>query len=330
MSTDDDDVVVIETISLRSSSLSDFKKYSPDAEKVIPQRKTLKKWTYDVLFHTYDRTGLVFDIVLLLLIVTSVILICLETVKEYEHMLEVYIIIDEILLGIFIVEYILRIWSSPNRKEYIFSAFGIVDILSIVPATIHFSGFYDDHAVSMIRALRLFRVFRILNLDIYAKEANEFKQAFVESRRKILIFVLALFLVCIMFAAMMYAVDPSLESLPIAIYFAIVTLTTTGFGDLAPENGWSKAIASLSMLVGFGILSLPTGFTVARALKAKQSCSNCDFKVRRIFNFCPRCGKRLFRKARKASLIPSDFLSSSSSSSENSTDSELTYPLTAM
>ncbi|MBN2668081.1 MAG: ion transporter [Bacteroidales bacterium] len=255
-----------------------------------------------MIFEADTKAGKRFDIILLWVILFSILLVMLESVKSVNLQIGGFLKIAEwIVTIIFTVEYLLRIYVLPKPWKYIFSFFGLVDLLSILPTFISFflSG---ANGLMVIRALRLLRVFRIFKLSRYTKEAGLILYALRESQHKLFVFFVAILAIVTILGALMYLVEGEengFKSIPESIYWAIVTLTTVGYGDIAPHTGLGKLISSFVMLLGYAIIAVPTGIvSVAMRQNPKtistQVCPNClseDNDADAIF--CKRCGNRL-------------------------------------
>lgn len=242
------------------------------------------KW-YEIVFEADTPAGKAFDISLLILIVLSTIIIMAESVPSmsaaYRHG---FIIIEWVFTGLFTLEYLLRTITARNRTRYMLSAFGLIDLLSILPTylAIFVSG---AQVFLVIRVLRLFRVFRILKLAHMLGAGYTLRTALLASRHKIMVFLFAVVLIVILSGALMYVVEGAghgFSSIPRSVYWAIVTLTTVGYGDIAPQTFFGQLIASMIMILGYGILAVPTGIVSAEmiAIKGKekistQMCPNC-------------------------------------------------------
>lgn len=248
--------------------------------------------------------GKLFDIVLLLVIVLSIILVMLESVSSLtaKYYWQFYIA-EWLITFFFTVEYILRIISIKQPKKYIFSFYGIVDFLSTIPTYLAF--FMGGHNMLFaIRALRLLRVFRILKIARYVGESNRLLIAMKNSRVKIFVFLFTVFIICIIMGTVMYLIegeDSGFNNIPVSIYWCIVTLTTVGYGDIAPITPLGRIIASFIMITGYGIIAVPTGIVSAeytRYFKEKstntQVCRNCnESKHLDEAEYCHNCGKLL-------------------------------------
>jgi len=228
----------------------------------------------EIIFGYRTKSGKIFDIILLALIVISVIGVILDSDKEihikYGSLL---MIIEWVFTGIFTIEYILRIYSSSTRRRYIFSTMGIIDLLSIIPTylTLVFSG-PIGHLID-IRILRLIRVFRIFRLTNYLRSGHRMQIALRSSRPKIIVFILYISLVVVVLGTLMYIVEGQkngFESIADSIYWTVVTLTTVGYGDVIPITALGKTISVVIMLLGYAIIAVPTGIVSAEFAKNDQ------------------------------------------------------------
>ncbi len=228
---------------------------------------------YTVIFGTDTKAGRLFDVFLLWLIVASVILVMLSTVKELMQDYGVWFKSAEIFFTIlFSMEYVLRIYSHPRPQKYIFSFLGIIDFLAIVPSYLEFV-FLNTHYLFMIRALRLLRIFRILKLGRYLKEAEMLVKALKQSMYKITVFFGAVLTLVIFLGTTMYLVEgdaSGFTSIPQSMYWAIVTITTVGYGDIAPVTVPGRIIASIAMLLGYAIIAVPTGIVSVEISKVSR------------------------------------------------------------
>lgn len=266
-----------------------------------------------VIFGTDTRAGRNFDIVLLWLIVVSVFLVMLSTVKSLSSQYGVFFKSSEFLFTfLFTTEYALRIFSHPQPRKYIFSFYGLIDFLAIIPSYLEFL-FLSSHYLFLIRALRLLRVFRVLKLGRYIKEAEFLLKALNQSMYKITVFFGAVLALVLFLGTAMYLIEgeeSGFDSIPQSIYWAIVTITTVGYGDIAPLTVAGRIIASVAMLLGYSIIAVPTGIisvemsNVSKNEKKRvRECNECGFdeeddKAR----FCRECGAEL-PKVRKNDSI---------------------------
>ncbi|MBZ9730580.1 ion transporter [Salegentibacter sp. JZCK2] len=264
-----------------------------------------KSKIHEIIYEADTPAGKFFDVALLIVILISIVLVMLESVssinvKYYWH----FYIAEWIITLIFSIEYILRIIAIKKPKNYIFSFYGIVDLLSTIPTYIAFI-FGGHNLLFAVRALRLLRVFRILKIARYVGESNRLLLALRNSRPKIIVFLFAVLIICIIMGTLMHLVEGEkggFDNIPISIYWAIVTLTTVGFGDIYPVTPFGQVIASFIMIVGYGIIAVPTGIVtseITRSQKKKiptntQVCPHCnESKHIDDAEFCHNCGKKL-------------------------------------
>ncbi|WP_091412176.1 ion transporter [Aquimarina amphilecti] len=251
--------------------------------------------------------GRIFDVVLLILILLSIIFVMMESVKGLSEKTYDFLYYSEWIITIFFTfEYIARIISIKKPAKYIFSFYGIIDFLSTIPLYLSFF-FIGSSALLTVRALRLLRIFRILKISRYIGESNKLAKAIKDSRAKILVFLFAVVVVCIITGTLMYIIEgeeSGFKSIPISVYWCIVTLTTVGYGDIAPVTPVGQLLAALIMIMGYGIIAVPTGIVSAEYSASQkaaivninsQSCSNCNAsKHQDGAKFCHNCGHTLF------------------------------------
>lgn len=267
--------------------------------------KKVRNWRkklYIIIYGTHTEKGKVFDIILLWVIIASIVLVMLESVKSLDAKYHVFFNIAEWIITIlFTLEYFARIIAVKKPSKYIFSFFGVIDLLSTIPKYLSLI-FGGTHALVALRALRLMRVFRILKLVRYVGEANRLAVALKASRFKIFVFLFAVIVLCIILGTIMYLIEGELgefTSIPRGVYWAIVTLTTVGYGDIAPHTGMGQFVASIVMLLGYSIIAIPTGIISAEITKqsihpSTHSCSNClSEKNRHDAKYCGNCGEKL-------------------------------------
>jgi len=268
-------------------------------------KKKARNWRkklYVVIYGTNTKEGRAFDIILLWVIIASIVLVMLESVKTLDAKYHAFFNFAEwIITVLFTLEYIARIIAVKRSSKYIFSFFGIIDLLSTIPKYLSLI-FGGTHALVALRALRLMRVFRILKLVRYVGEANRLVKALKASRIKILVFLFAVIVLCIILGTIMYLIEGELgefTSIPRGVYWAIVTLTTVGYGDIAPHTGLGQFVASIVMLLGYSIIAIPTGIISAEMTKQSihtntRTCSNClSEKNRDNAKYCGDCGAKL-------------------------------------
>lgn len=257
---------------------------------------------YEIIFEADTRHGKIFDIALLFVIVVSIVLVMLESVHAVNDAYGDYLKIAEwFVTVIFSIEYLLRIYVLKKPLSYIFSFYGIVDLLSVLPTyiSIFLSG---GCGLLVIRALRLLRIFRILKLSRYTKESRFIMRALYESRHKLSVFLAAILAVVTILGTFMYMIEGEengFTSIPESIYWAIVTLTTVGYGDIAPHTDLGKFIASFVMILGYSIIAVPTGIVAVAFNKtpeeiSTQVCPECLSENHDIdAKFCKKCGAEI-------------------------------------
>ncbi len=264
-----------------------------------------KRKLHEVIYEADTPAGRLFDVVLLVVIVLSIVLVMLESVKElYILYYQEFIIAEWVITILFSIEYILRIISIQKPKNYIFSFYGIVDFLSTIPTYLAlFMG--GGNLFFAIRALRLLRVFRVLKITRYIGESRMLISALKNSRVKIFVFLFAVVVICIIMGTVMHLVEGEaggFDNIPLSIYWCIVTLTTVGFGDIAPITPLGRFIASFIMITGYGIIAVPTGIVSAEYSKTSnkptptntQVCPYCnETKHLDGAEFCHNCGNKL-------------------------------------
>ena len=279
------------------------------------QKRQIVKWRnrlYEIIYEADTPAGKLFDIVLLITIIASILLVMLESVKSIDARFHNFLNISEWVITIlFTFEYIARIITVRKPIKYIFSFYGIIDLLSTIPKYISII-FGGVHALAALRALRLLRIFRILKLTRYLGASNNLVRALKASRAKISVFLFTVIIVAIILGTIMYLVEGEengFSNIPKSVYCCIVTLTTVGFGDIAPQTPLGQFIASLVMILGYGIIAVPTGIVSAEYTAQNKdktepiksttdlntkSCTNCNAENHKEHaKFCYSCGKVL-------------------------------------
>lgn len=275
----------------------------------MENQQEIKSRLYRIIFEADTQAGKLFDVALLIAIVLSTVLVCFETIPQYHDQYSFLLKTGEwILTGLFTIEYGLRLYCSPRRKEYATSFFGIVDFLSIMPAYLALFTWASSYYLVTIRLLRLLRVFRILKLIQLSSQAQIILRALRQAMPKIGIFFFALLILVFLEGTLMYLIEagqnPGFNSIPNSVYWAIVTMTTVGYGDVSPITPVGKMIASLIMLSGYAIIAVPTGIVTAHITRSERSgdalllprrkCKNCDLAGHtEEAQFCRRCGDKL-------------------------------------
>ncbi len=260
---------------------------------------------HEIIYESDTREGKLFDIVLLITIIASIILVMLESVNsfdaKYHNQLDT---LEWIITILFTLEYSARIISVKKPLKYIFSFYGIIDLLSTIPKYLSLI-FIGTHALVALRALRLLRVFRILKLTRYLGASNSLVLALKASRVKISVFLFAVIILSIILGTIMYLVEGEengFTNIPKSVYWCIVTLTTVGYGDIVPQTPLGQFIASIVMVLGYGIIAVPTGIVTSEITKNNskpvdtntQSCPSCTaYNHKNNAEYCYECGHKL-------------------------------------
>jgi len=251
---------------------------------------TLRLQLYTIIFQSHTNAGRWFDIALLFCIFASATMVILDSVaainQEYGRQL---LLAEWFFTILFTVEYGLRIFCVHRPLKYIFSFYGVIDFLSIVPTYISFF-IPGTHYLQIIRILRVLRVFRILKLVQFVNQSNLLLNALLASRLKIAIFMYAISILVVIFGSSMYLIEGpenGFTNIPVSIYWAVVTLTTVGFGDITPKTDLGRAVSALVMMVGYAIIAVPTGIFTAELNQEMKRKDRAE-KLRT----CLKCGKR--------------------------------------
>ncbi|MBN2993996.1 ion transporter [Pseudomonas cedrina subsp. fulgida] len=261
---------------------------------------------YVMVFQSDTVAGRRFDGILLLIILASLVIVMLDSIDQiHQHYANVLAYIEWGFTLIFLIEYGLRLYCSPKPLRYAFSFYGLVDLLAIVPGILAL--YYSDaQYLLIIRIIRMLRIFRVLKLSPYLKQANYLMAALRGSKQKIVVFLVSVCTLVTVFGTLMYVIEGpehGFTSIPKGIYWAIVTLTTVGFGDIVPKTPLGQVISSLVMITGYSIIAVPTGiFTaeLASAMRGEQLQTDCPVCKKNSHEpnaaFCSRCGNALFKK----------------------------------
>lgn len=281
-------------------------------------KHTWRTKLHEIIYEADTRAGKLFDIILLIAILASIVLVMLESIDSFDQKYHDFLNISEWVITIlFTIEYIVRIITVNKPIKYITSFYGIIDLLATIPKYLSLF-FVGSQALVALRALRLLRVFRILKLARYLGASNQLASAIKASRAKISVFLFAVIIASVIFGTIMYLVegaDSGFTNIPKSVYWCIVTMTTVGFGDIAPVTPLGQFIAAVIMIMGYGIIAVPTGIVSAEYTKASntkdkiskeeekhlktvtlntQCCVNClAVKHQDGAEFCHKCGCKL-------------------------------------
>jgi len=259
---------------------------------------TVKDKIKIIIFGTDTPAGKLFDICLIITIFLSIIMVMVDSVPDYHNSHGGFLRLGEWIFTIlFSIEYICRIYCIRRAGSYIFSFYGIIDFLALIPTYLSIL-FPGAEVLSMIRILRVLRVFRVLKLVQFMGEADQLMKAMVASKRKIFVFLFFIITLATMLGALMYLIEgdaSGFDSIPRSIYWAIVTLTTVGYGDISPDTNLGQAIAAIIMIMGYSIIAVPTGIVTSTMSFKKdfdeQTCSVCENdKQTKDAKFCNHCG----------------------------------------
>ncbi|OGK05739.1 MAG: ion transporter [Candidatus Riflebacteria bacterium GWC2_50_8] len=249
-------------------------------ENLSPFRQSL----HEIIFEADTPAGRSFDLLLIFFILASVAAVMCESVQsirnEYSGVLG---ILDWLFTVFFTLEYAARLYSVSKPLAYARSLYGVIDLLAVLPGYISYF-FPGAQYLSVVRIFRVLRVFRILKLAHYLDEADLLFNSLLASRKRITVFVLSVLTLVVFIGSAMYVIEGEengFTSIPISIYWAVVTLTTVGYGDISPKTSWGQAFAVLIMILGYGIIAVPTGIVTHEMVRQAQAIST---------RACPACG----------------------------------------
>jgi voltage-gated potassium channel len=263
----------------------------------------------EIIFEAHTPAGRTFDVGLIICILLSVLAVMLDSVPSISvrYGTALYAV-EWVFTILFTIEYVLRLWCITDKGAYARSCYGIVDLAGIVPTYLSLF-IVDVQYLLVVRILRVLRVFRVLRMVHYVGEADQLRLALAASRRKITVFVITVFALVIVFGSLMYLVEGpqhGFSSIPKSIYWAVITLTTVGYGDLVPATPLGQALASVIMVMGYGIIAVPTGIVTLELSEAKRrqantrTCPNCSAEGHtREATYCWRCGENLYPTGRE-------------------------------
>ena len=262
---------------------------------------------YITIFQANTRAGRIFDSFLFLIILSNIVLLLMESVPYYAAKYGVlFHQLDIVFMIIFTLEYILRLLCVRSQLKFMRSTYGVIDLLAILPSYLEFF-VPNSHMLMIIRSFRLLRVFRIFGMVEFLDESRDLVFSLVRSFRKIAIFLFFVLVLTFFLGSVMYVIEykhnPSFSSIPQSIYWAIVTITTVGYGDISPETPLGKILASFIMILGYAIIAVPTGIigsNLVRDRNAKKNdltCLNCKLTGHEDDAlYCRRCGDGLKHK----------------------------------
>ncbi len=249
--------------------------------------KSWRSRLHNTIYESNTVAGKAFDVALLLLIISSIAVVMLDSIKSYHQQYgRIFYWMEWTFTGLFTLEYILRLISIKKPLRYVFSFLGLIDLLAIIPSYLSIF-FVGAQSLLVLRALRLLRVFRIFKLTHFLTEIEFLKIALTTSLKKIAIFMLVVLSLVIILGSVMYLVEDGENgfiSIPDSIYWAIVTITTVGYGDIAPVTPTGKFIASVMMFIGYGIIAVPTGIITTEMASAAR-------RRKHGHETCPGCGR---------------------------------------
>jgi len=246
---------------------------------------SLRERIYTIIFETDTPAGKAFDVGLIFFVLLSVLLVMLDSVAGLHENWGAWLYAGELLITLlFTIEYLLRLLVARRPWRYILSFYGIVDLLAILPS--YLSLFFPGmHVLATVRVMRLLRVFRVLKLVQFMGEGNQLWQALMRSRHKITVFITTIITIVVSVGSLMYLIegaDSGFTSIPKSIYWAIVTMTTVGYGDIAPITPFGQIVASMLMIVGYGIIAVPTGIVTSEMMRPPAP---------PVDGVCPCCGR---------------------------------------
>ena len=276
----------------------------PFDTRVRPAARTgwRARW-FHIIFGHDDAPGRLFDLILIIAILSSIVVTLLDTVMElHVRYATLFLVLEWFFTAVFTLEYVVRLMVVAQPTRYARSFFGVVDLLAVLPTYLSLFVAGSQYLL-VIRAVRILRIFRVLKMTRYVGEADLLWGTLVKSRRKIFIFISTILTLVLIFGALMYLVEGpenGFTSIPRAMYWAVVTMTTVGFGDITPHTALGQMLTSVIMLVGYSIIAVPTGIFAAelaagiRDARQQISCAACAMQGHQAdARFCRGCGHPL-------------------------------------
>ena len=269
--------------------------------------QSIKQRLYSIIFESDTAKGKLFDRTIIGLILISLLVVILDSVESISKRFDYFFTALEWTFTIlFTIEYVARLYCAPQRLKYAFSFYGLIDLLSVIPTYLALL-FPELHSLLDIRVLRLIRVFRIFKLTEYYSEYNDLTSAIIATKKKIFVFLTLVSMAVLVMGTLMYVVEGAQNgytSIPVGIYWAITTMTTVGFGDITPKTDLGRFLSSIMMLLGWGVLAVPTGIVTAEMAAGKKStqttsdlkrtCHVCGSNAPDMNDrFCRNCGSHL-------------------------------------
>lgn len=279
------------------------------------EKKSWRERLYTIVFFSDTPAGRHFDIALLVAIFASLVVVMFDSLQSYNQYSGLFHAIEWGLTALFAAEYLLRISIHPQPSRYVFSFYGAIDLLAVLPAFLALL-FPPAQYLLIIRIVRMLRVFRVLKLLPYLSQANFLLVALRGSRQKIIVFLLSVSTLVIIFGTLLYVIEGpqhGFSSIPASIYWAVVTLTTVGYGDMTPKTPLGQGLATLVMITGYSVIAVPTGIFTAELASAmqperlQQNCPNCRKGYHEPdATYCSRCGSALFPHRPEPAPEPSE------------------------
>ncbi len=271
----------------------------------LMHNEALKKRLYNIIFESDTPMGKLFDVTLLWAIILSILLIVAESIQGMPPVMKTVFVVGEYVFTFFFtIEYLCRLYCSPSRKGYAFSFYGIIDLLSTIPLYLGWI-FGPMRYLMVVRTFRLMRVFRVFKLFSFLEEGDKLMRSLILSSRKILVFFLFIVIMVISLGTLMYMVEGKVEGthfkdIPTSIYWAVVTMTTVGYGDIAPITPVGRFLSAIVMLMGYTIMAVPTGIVSAqfvhdhvKSTANRKKCPECGKPNAENSHYCSFCGKQL-------------------------------------